>query len=151
MFLNNKLYKQFYPLATEEDKMSLLNSNYSELLRKVKDIERMAETEYSERQSNYISKMRPTISCLGTPKHKNIVHNEYIAHKMAMDKKISFISEDIYNLKELEYNLVYKEFEKITVEELNRILRYDNIMKHKNICIIILGIILFSVFLFVNY
>lgn len=36
--LDDKLYKQFYPLVTEEDKISFLDTNYAKILRIVKSI-----------------------------------------------------------------------------------------------------------------
>lgn len=128
--LSNKLYAQYYPLVTEQDKTNFLNTHYMEMYKKVRDISYNAMGELYAREYNYIKKMKPTVSFLGAPKYKNIAHNEYIIHKMRMDKNIKVIEKEIPNLDSLVEKFVFNEQERITIDELNYILRLMNSEKH---------------------
>ena len=86
--LNDKLYNQYYPLKTEEDKTEFLNSNSMEIYRIIKDIGHIARNELYAIKHEYVKKMKPTVSFLGTPKYRNIAHNEYLTHKMLTDRRV---------------------------------------------------------------
>lgn len=43
--LNDKLYNQYYPLKTEEEKNEFLNSNSKEIYRMIRDIDHVARNE----------------------------------------------------------------------------------------------------------
>lgn len=146
MMFNNKMYEKFYPLTTEEDKESFINSNYQEILKIVGNIGYSANAELSALEYDYASKMKPTVSFWGTPKYKNIVHNEKVTDEMLRDKTMDFISKEISDLESVKYSLVNGEIEKISIEELNHILQLANAMKHKEVCTIILGVGVFLIF-----
>lgn len=139
--LNDKLYTQYYPLETEEDKYEFLNANYTEIYKIVRNIGRIARNELSARKHNYISKMKPTVSFLGTPKYRNIVHNERLAHNLLMDRQIKSLEEKIPDLDSLACKFMYHEHENITVDELNYILRLMNTNKHKTWMMLLLLLI----------
>ena len=146
---DNKLYKHFYPLETEEDKMFFLNTNFTKILRTIEDIVRMTIAEISDIRYDYMSKMKPAFSFWGTPKYKNIAHNENIVIQMESDKRFAFISEELLKLEPLVSKLVNDEKEKISVEELNHILKVANTMWHKKLRTIMIsniGIILILVY-----
>lgn len=136
--LNNKLYAQYYPLVTERDKTNFLNAHYTKIYKKVRDISCTAMGELYVREYDYIKKMKPTVSFLGKPKYQNIAHNEYIAHKMRMDKNIKVIEKEIPNLVSLEEKLMFNELERITIDELNYILRLMNAEKHKTLMMLLM-------------
>ena len=83
--LNDKLYKHYYPLKTEEEKNDFLNSQYAEIYKEVGNLCRCTKNEISAIKNDYISKMKPTVSYLGTLKKKNIAHNKYIVYMMYKD------------------------------------------------------------------
>lgn len=139
--LNNKLYTQYYPLTSEEDKNNFLKSNYMEIYKFVRNIGCSARNEYSLRQYNYTKKMKPTVSFLGTPKYRNIVHNKRVAHDMSMDKRIKDIERKLPELDSLACKLMYNESENITVDELNYILRIMNTYKHRALIMFLLLLI----------
>lgn len=129
--LNDKLYNQYYPLKTEEEKNEFLNSNSKEIYRMIRDIDHVARNELYVTQHEYVKKMKPTVSFLGNPKYRNIVHNEDLAHKMLMDRRVKNITEKLQDLDSLEYKIIYHEYENITLNELNYVLRLKNFNKHK--------------------
>ena len=149
--IHNKIYKQYYPLVSEEDKINLLASNANEIYKFVYNLNLELGHEYFERQNKYISKLKPTVSLLGTPKYGNILYNQYISQTMTLDKNIEDIKETLCNFDLLEYKLAYHDYENITVDELNQTLIYMNTKTHRKWFIlllffifIILGVILWK-------
>lgn len=147
---NDKLYVQYYPLKTEEEKNEFLNSNSIEIYRMVRDIGQIARYELYAIEHEYVKKMKPTISFLGTPKYQNIAHNEYLVHKMLADRRIENITENISNLDSLVCKIMYYEYENITIDELNYVLRLKNINKHKMwmVCLLLLILLIVCVCIF---
>ena len=142
---NNKLYTKYYPLKTEKEKNEFLNSYSTKIYRIVRDIRHVARNELYIIQHEYVKKMKPTVSFLGTPKYRNIAHNEYFAHKMLMDKRIKNITEELPNLDSLACKIMYHEYENITVDELNYILKLINFNKHTTWMRCVLSLILLIV------
>ena len=128
---NNRLYTQYYPLKTEEDKNEFLSSHYMEMLKEADKLGCFANFEVFERERDYIDMMKPEISFLGFPKWRNIARNREIAMKMDTDRKIKIIKEKISELDSIAYKMEVYEHEKITIEEMNRILRFMNTETHK--------------------
>ena len=60
--LNDKLYNQYYPLKTEEEKNEFLNSNSTEIHRMIRDIGYDARNELYAIEHEYVKKMKPTVS-----------------------------------------------------------------------------------------
>lgn len=143
--LNDKLYNQYYPLKTEEEKNEFLNSNSTEIYRMVRDIGHVARNELFVIKHDYVKKMKPTVSFLGTPKYRNIAHNEYLSHKILMDRRVKNITEKLPDLDSLACKIMYHEYENITVNELNYVLRLKNFNKHKTYRMCVLAIILLIV------
>lgn len=143
--LNDKLYNQYYPLKTEEEKMNFLNSNSTEIYRMIRDIGHVARNELYVIKHEYVKNMKPTVSFLGTPKYRNIAHNEYLAHKMLMDRRVKNITEKLPDLDSLACKIMYHEYESITVDELNYVLRLKNFNKHKTWMMCVLSLILLIV------
>ena len=54
--LNDKLYKHYYPLKTEEEKNDFLNSQYAEIYKEVENLCRYTKNELSAIKNDYISK-----------------------------------------------------------------------------------------------
>lgn len=142
---NNKLYNQYYPLKTEEDKNNFLNSNYTKIRKMIDDIGCIARNELYAIEHDYVKKMKPTVSFFGSPKYRNIAHNEYIVHKMQTDRRIKNIEKKFQDLDPLAYKIAYHEHENITVDELNYLLRLINTRKHYNLGIILVLVILIIV------
>lgn len=146
-FLNTKLYAQYYPLASEEDKNDFLSSKYIEIYKFVSRVECSIRHEYFSRQYRYGKKMKSTISFLGTPKYRNIVHNQHIYYEMSMDKNIEDIEKRLPELASLANKLANNETENITVDELNYVLRIMNANKHRTLMIfllLVIGMIIFA-------
>lgn len=129
--LNDKLYAQYYPIRTEEEKNAFLSENSSELRKIIKYIGDIARNEIYAIKHEYVKKMKPTESFLGTPKYQNILHNERLAHEMQTDQRVRNITEKLPDLEDLEYKVAYHEYENITVDELNYVLEFVNHRKHK--------------------
>ena len=148
--LNDKLYVQYYPLKTEEEKNEFLNSNSIKICKIVRDIGRIARSELYAIEQEYVKKMKPTISFLGTPKYRNIAYNEYLGYKMLADRRIKNITENLSNLDSLECKIMYYEYENITIDELNYVLRLKNINKHKMwmACLLLLILLIVCVCIF---
>ena len=143
--LNDKLYNQYYPLKTEEEKNEFLNSHSTEIYRTIRDIGRVARNELYVIKHEYIKKMKPTVSFRGRPKYRNISHNEYLTNKMLMDRRIKNITEKLPNTNYLVCKMMFHEYENITVDELNYVLRLKNFNKHKTWMMCVLSIILLIV------
>lgn len=129
--LNDRLYNQYYPLETEEEKYGFLNSNSTKIYRMVKYIGRTAITELDVIKYEYIKKMKPEVSFLGTFKYQNIAYNKYIAHKMFTDRRVKNITENLPDFDSLACKIQCHEYKNITVDELNYVLRFANFHKHK--------------------
>ena len=143
--LNDKLYNQYYPLKTEEEKNKFLDSHSTEIYRMTKDIGHVTRNKLYVIKHEYAKKMKPTVSFLGTPKYRNIAHNEYLTHKMLMDRRVKKITEKLPNIDSLACKIMYHEYENITVDELNYVLRLKNFNKHKTWMICVLSLILLIV------
>lgn len=143
--LNDKLYNQYYPLKTEEEKNEFLNSNSTEIYRMIRDIGSVARNELYVIKHEYVKKIKPTVSFLGNPKYRNIAHNEYLANKMLMDKRVKNITEKLPDLDSLACKIIYHEYENITLDELNSVLRLKNFNKHKTGMMCVLSLILLIV------
>lgn len=111
----------------------------------IRDIGHVARNELYVIKHEYVKKMKPTVSFLGTPKYRNIVHNEYLAHKMLMDRRVKNITEKLPDLDSLACKIMYHEYENITVDELNNVLRLKNFNKHKTWMMCVLSLILLIV------
>lgn len=148
--LNDKLYVQYYPLKTEEEKNEFLNSNRIEMYRMVRVFGHIVRNELYAIEHEYVKKMKPTISFLGTPKYRNIAYNEYLSYKMLADRRIENITENLSNLDSLECKIMYYEYENITIDELNYVLRLKNINKHKMwmACLLLLILLIVCVCIF---
>lgn len=129
---NNRLYAQYYPLKKEEDKNELLSSHHLEILKAADNLYRCANNEVFERERSYIDKMKPEVSFLGFPKWRNIARNREIAMKMDADRNIRIAKEKVPEAGSIAYKLDVYEHEKITIEEMNRILRFMNTETHKS-------------------
>ena len=147
---DDKLYTQYYPLKSEEGKNEFLNSNSTELYRIISDIGHVARNELYAIKHEYVKKMKPTVSFLGTPKYRNITHNEYLVHKMLTDRRVKNITDNLPNLDSLACKLMYHEYENITVDELNYVLKLKNFSKHKTWmrCLLLLILLIVCVCIF---
>ena len=128
---NSKLYNQYYPLKTEDDKKKILDSHYVEICRAAENLYHCANQEVFDREHSYIKRMKPDVSRWGTLKWRNIAHNKTIAMQMDGDRNIKIAKEKIPELSSIAEKLHYHECDKITIEELNRILRFMNAETHK--------------------
>lgn len=146
--LNDKLYTQYYPLKTEEEKMFFLSSNSTEIYKIVRDIERFVKYELYAIKLEYVKKMKPTESFLGTPKYRNITYNEYLARKMFTDRRVKNITGP--DLDSLARKIKYHEYENITIDELNYVLRLKNINRHETwkMCLLLLILLIVCVCIF---
>jgi len=142
---NHKLYEKYYPLVTEEDKQNLLQSDYIDIYKIVRNMGSIARNEIAAIQQEYVSQMKPTVSIFGTIKHKNVIHNEAVVHRMDTDKRIASIKEMVSRIDELSLKLANNECDKIELEELNYILKKVNNQRHK---VIISFLILFIAIIF---
>ena len=147
---DDKLYTQYYPLKTEEEKNAFLNSNRTEIYRIISDIGHVARNELYAIKHEYVKKMKPTVSFLGTPKYRNITHNEYLVHMMLTDRRVKNITDNLPNLDSLACKLMYHEYENITVDELNYVLKLKNFNKHKTWmrCLLLLILLIVCVCIF---
>lgn len=149
---DDKLYTQYYPLKTEEEKNEFLNFNSTEIYRIIRDIGNVAINELYAIQLEYVKKLKPTVSFLGTPKYRNIAHNECLVHKMLTDRRVKNITDNLPNLDSLACKLMYQEYENITVDELNYVLKLKNFSKHKTwmrcLLLLILLIVCVCIFLY---
>lgn len=147
---DDKLYTQYYPLKTEEEKNGFLNSNSTEIYRIISDIGHVARNELYAIKHEYVKKMKPSVSFLGTPKYRNIAHNEYLVHKMLTDGRVKNITDNLPNLDSLACKLMYHEYENITVDELNYVLKLKNFNKHKTWmrCLLLLILLIVCVCIF---
>lgn len=128
--LNDKLYNEYYPLR-EEEKNEFLNSNGSEIYRMVNYICEFARYELYTIKRKYDKEKKSTVSFLGTPKYQNIAYNKYIDDKMLTDKRIKNIRKNLPDLDSLACKIMYHEYENITADELNYVLKLKNLDKHK--------------------
>lgn len=128
---NNKLFTQHYPLKTEDDKNKLLCSHYVEICRAADNLYDYANQEVFEREHRYIKRMKPDVSRRGTPKWRNIKHNKVVAMEWDGDINIRIAKEKIPELASLANKVHFREYDSITIEELNRILRFVNTETHK--------------------
>ena len=149
---NNKLYNQYYPLKTEDDKKKFFDSHCTEIHRAAENLYNCAETEIFEREHRYIHRMKPDMSRWGTPKWRNIAHNKAVAMEWDGDMNIRIAKEKIPELASLANKVHFHEYDSITIEELNRILRFVNTETHKtwgrNLLLLALIIIVVCKFLF---
>lgn len=128
---NDKLYNQYYPLKTEEEKNEFLKSNKAQIYRMIRDVGSDAKNQLYGIYREYTKKMKSTVSFSGTLKYQNILHNEYFTHKMLVDRRIKIITKNILDIDSLEYRVMNHEYENITVDELNCILSLKNFKKRK--------------------
>ena len=147
---DDKLYTQYYPLKTEEEKNEFLNSNSTEIYRIIRDIGHVARNELYAIKHEYVKKLKPTVSFLGTPKYRNIAHNEYLVHNMLTDRRVKNITDNLPNLDSLACKLMYHEYENITVNELNYVLKLKNFSNHKTwmMCLLLLILLIVCVCIF---
>lgn len=147
---NNKLYTQYYPIASEEQKAIFLENNHTKILRSIKRLKDDTLFEYYSRQKEYISRMKSEVSCLGHLKLGNICRNRSIAYEMSRDKRINTTRKVLQDLDSLKDKLISHEQESITIYELNNLLKMMNETKHRNMCklglSLIITIILLCVF-----
>lgn len=146
---NDKLYNQYYPLKTEEEKNEFLYSNNTEIYRMIRDVGNDARKQLYDIRHEYAKKMKPTVSFSGTLKYQNILHNEYFTHKMLADRRVKNITKNILDIDSLEYRVMNHEYENITVDELNCILSLKNFKRHKilKMCLL-LTLLIICVYIF---
>lgn len=147
---DDKLYTQYYPLKTEEEKNEFLNFNSTEIYRIIRDIGHVAKNELYAIKHEYVKKLKPTVSFLGISKYRNIAHNEYLVHKMLTDRRVKNITDNLQNLDSLACKLMYHEYGNITVDELNYVLKLKNFSKHKmwRMCLLLLILLIVCVCIF---
>lgn len=146
---NSKLYNKYYPIVTEKDKNKFLNSNHVDIYRAVRNIYFEAKSQMFTMQHEYISKMKQPYN------YRNILHNKKLTHQMLTDERITNIENKLLNLEYLACNLMYYQYNDITIDELNRILKYMNFNKYKDcimfLLLLILIIICICLFIFKRY
>lgn len=115
--INYKLYNQYYPLKTEEEKNKLLNSHRTKIIEITRKICDQVRFELYTTIGEFIEKTSPMGYYLD--------YNEYLIHKK-LRTEMDDILEILALLEPLERKIVHSEYEKISLDELNCVLRLKN-------------------------
>lgn len=113
----SKLYKKYFPIASEEEKEKFIKDNLKELFKLVERYEKRCDKNlyYVEYQTEKL--LKPEMSLLGRIKYKNIVYNQTILdYHDSILKRCQEKSDALWLLHQ---NLVHKNYEQITIETLN--------------------------------
>ena len=142
IMFKSRLYKQYYPITSEQEKINLLNAEYCNILNLQYKYSVYVRAALMQRQQKYLTRMKPITGLCGNLKYGNILHNESVYHQMKTDRKIMEISDSYEKASEMKSAFLYGD--EITVHDLNELLRFENYQKRcdiKNILILAVFII----------
>lgn len=121
-----ELYKEYFPLESDEQKIDFLRSNGTAVLR-------FLDEEYSANKSSVLaltygirSKFKNDITFTGAPNYKNIAHNESVAAEldltMKTDSRLIKIQQDMEKNRVLAYSISVAANEEVSLSDANDIL-----------------------------
>lgn len=146
-WLNCKLYNQYYPLKTEEEKYYFLRDNYTELIKITDTMRRISISSMACRKSDYAAQMKNETPLFGNP-HYNKLHNQRIVDAMNRDVVIQHTEQFIYQADIVSHKLIMGDHDNITVKEINTVLKeYNDCMLSASVKLI--GVFIVAVAIFV--
>lgn len=153
-----ELYKKYFPLESDEQKIEFLRANGTTVLR-------FLDEEYSLQKSSVLasthelrSKFKKDITFTGAPNYKNMAHNELVAAELELtmktDPKLIKIQQNMEKNRVLSYSISVAANEEVSLSDANDILvamktgyRRDSIFTWVASGVIILAIIFFALWL----
>lgn len=134
-----RLYKEYFPIKTEEQKDKFLEEHRADAYIFLAEEPQDMKNAYIKLESYYISRFKKAYSLFGKMKHKNVIHNQHVAHQMQRDERLVYLRQKISHRENLLYALCM--CEDVTIEEINTILQRMNNKFHVDVFMAALGII----------
>ena len=118
--INSKLYNQYYPIRTEEQKTAFLIENHTVLLKLIREALFRNRSEYLARTNKYVNQLKKETTFLGTVKKVNVLHNEHVISKMQHDHIFDSLRNKEAIMEKIQYSLIMNEA--VSIEDINELL-----------------------------
>lgn len=132
--LSSKLYKQYYPITTEEICAGFIENNKDKLMWNLQIKKNICQMKVKDRQMHYIHKMKREVSCWGDLKLGNVFYNQAVKNSMRKDRDISFYEKEYDEIFRLAENI---EEHTVSIEMANKLLEIENENHLENIFAVI--------------
>ena len=127
--MNHKLYNNYFPISSEEEKQKFLNEERIDLIKELRAVLCECQTEIFYVQRSYYERMKSTISLLGNINFRNVLHNKKVEAEMEADFRIRGIKNKIEDYDTLLDTLVMQG--DASMDEINMALEYINANKNR--------------------
>lgn len=121
--LSSKLYKQYYPITTEEICADFMEKNRDKLRWNLQVKKVICQRRVKDRQIHYAHKMRREVSCWGDLKLGNVLYNQSIRNSIESDRYISLYEKEYDEISRLAENV---EENTVSIEMANKLLEIEN-------------------------
>lgn len=118
----NKLYKEYYPIVSEEDKMNFIHENFVEILNFDMRRERLSLVNLFGIERKYSQKLKKEVSVFGNIKYGNILHNRNVLNSMINDRHYIKCTEILNEMASFQEKLWSGKLEEISIDEINFLL-----------------------------
>lgn len=145
--LSSKLYKQYYPITTEEICADFIKNNKDKLMWSLQVKKNICQMKAKDRQMHYVHKMRREVSCWGDLKLGNVFYNQAVRNSMKSDRDINFYEKEYDEISRLAESV---EEHTVSIEMANKLLEIENENHLENIFTVIkvILILILTVYLF---
>lgn len=137
MMLSSKLYKSYYPIATENDKSIFIRNNLSKINRLFDNMSMDNICNIEKIENEYLKRMKDELSIF-FKLNIDISHNNHVALDRAHDYRLKKLQEENTKLAELQERFFNGS---LSIEDANDIISIDNRNYHNNIKLAIMGLL----------
>ena len=118
----NKLYKEFYPIVSEEDKMNFIHENFVEILNFARRRERLSLVNLFGIERKYNQQLKKEVSVFGNIKYGNILHNRNVLNSMINERRYIKSTEVLNETASFLGKIMVGKPEEISIDEINFLL-----------------------------